>query len=186
MATVESTNPVAFEASQLLGNTRPERSATAEQPANQPDLRANDTANTNNDVSSVDISQEARAAFEQDNADFQQALQDFRNQSAQQPAQLVASLFDDAAGSGNQSLTDALARLNSLAERLNDNRQAQLSEPVERAVAAEPEVAPATESDAPDTTTAAEQEQTPTTEAEPEALALSQRNPLDETGLSQG
>ncbi|MEE2003219.1 hypothetical protein QWY20_17325 [Alkalimonas sp. MEB108] len=185
MATVESTNPAAFEASQLLGNTRSERSLTTEQPANQPDLRANDTATTNSDVSSVDISQEARAAFAQDNADFQQALQDFRNQSAQQPAQLVANLFDDAAGSGNQSLTDALARLNSLAERLNDNRQAALSEPIERADAAEPE-APTAEATAAETVTTATQQETPAAEPEPEALDLSQRNPLDETGLSQG
>ena len=184
MATVESTNPAAFEASQLLSNARQPRPGTTEQADTQTTPGNNQPTTTTRDVSSVDISPQARAAFEQDNADFQQALQDFREQNSQQQAQLVANLFDDASGQGNQSLTDALARLNSLAERLNDNRQAQLSEPVERADAAEPEVTPAPESEAPVATAASVQQEALAAEPEPETVDVSQRNPQDETGLN--
>ncbi|MCC5825750.1 hypothetical protein [Alkalimonas sp.] len=182
MATVESTNPAAFEASQLLGNARPERSVVAEQPANQTALQANNGDNTASDVSSVDISQEARAAFEQDNADFQQALQDLRSQNAQQPAQLVANLFDGAAGSGNQSLTDALAQLNNLAERLNDNRQAALADTVDLQQNAETTPAEESEPAVETTVTATETEATNT---DTETQEFSQRNALEETGLTQ-
>ncbi|SEA21817.1 hypothetical protein [Alkalimonas amylolytica] len=182
MASVESTNPAAFEANQLAGNARPERSVTVEQPADQPAPSSNSGANTANDVSSVDISPEARAAFEQDSADFQQALQDFRSQNAQQSAQLVANLFDGAAGSGNQSLTDALAQLNSLAERLNDNRQAALADTLD--IQDNTETTPAVENEpAAETTATATEADAVNTDTETQEF--SQRNALEETGLTQ-
>lgn len=182
MATVESTNPAVFEASQLLANARQARAGTSEQSENQSVQTSNQGPEANQDLSSVDISPQARAAFEQDNADFQQALQDFRSQNAQQPAQILASLFDDASGQGNQSLTDALARLNSLAERLNDNRQAALADTVEVLDNAEPTPAEESEPAIEASTTAVETE---TVNNDTDTPEFSQRNALEETGLTQ-